>query len=256
MSAPVPGMYLRIATELRHRISSGTWPAGTRLPNREALADLTGFPGSVNAVRKALELLMRDGLLIARAGSGTFVADTPRIGLRGDATAATGFSATGLGKVWTAASTRARALPDDVAERLGVAPDSGGVRTEYEVRAAPGGRLLYFGTTWEPEHVTGGSPVLMPDSGPLAGSGVVERMRSIGIRIVATRWTLRPGELTADQARRLGTARASAMVACRTHINAEGRAVETSRWILPAATTELHVDVPLPRQAASVVSSR
>jgi GntR family transcriptional regulator len=64
--------YLRIHAELRDRITSGQWPAGTSLP---AQRDLAGeFGVSIMTLRQAVQLLADDGLIAARHGSGTYVA--------------------------------------------------------------------------------------------------------------------------------------------------------------------------------------
>jgi GntR family transcriptional regulator len=64
--------YLRIHAELRDRISSGQWPAGTPLPAQRDLA--AEFGVSIMTLRQALQLLADDGLIAARHGSGTYVA--------------------------------------------------------------------------------------------------------------------------------------------------------------------------------------
>ena len=63
--------YLRIHAELRDRISSGQWPAGTPLPAQRDLA--AEFGVSIMTLRQALQLLADDGLIAARHGSGTYV---------------------------------------------------------------------------------------------------------------------------------------------------------------------------------------
>jgi GntR family transcriptional regulator len=64
--------YLRIHAELRDRITSGQWPAGTPLPAQRDLA--AEFGVSIMTLRQALQLLADDGLIAARHGSGTYVA--------------------------------------------------------------------------------------------------------------------------------------------------------------------------------------
>jgi GntR family transcriptional regulator len=64
--------YLRIHAELRDRITSGQWPAGTSLPAQRDLA--AEFGVSIMTLRQALQLLADDGLIAARHGSGTYVA--------------------------------------------------------------------------------------------------------------------------------------------------------------------------------------
>jgi GntR family transcriptional regulator len=64
--------YLRIHAELRDRITTGRWPAGTSLPAQRDLA--AEFGVSIMTLRQALQLLADDGLIAARHGSGTYVA--------------------------------------------------------------------------------------------------------------------------------------------------------------------------------------
>ncbi len=68
-------LYLQMAKQLRHQISVGDWSAGDALPSERDLCDLMG--ASRVTVRKAIETLISDGLLIRKQGSGTFIA--PRI---------------------------------------------------------------------------------------------------------------------------------------------------------------------------------
>ena len=64
--------YLRIHAELRDRITSGQWPAGTPLPAQRDLA--AEFGVSVMTLRQALQLLADDGLIAARHADGVIVA--------------------------------------------------------------------------------------------------------------------------------------------------------------------------------------
>jgi GntR family transcriptional regulator len=68
-------MYMRLASAIRTQVSEGELKAGEALPPERELAEMTNV--SRVTVRKALELLMREGLLSRRHGSGTYVA--PRI---------------------------------------------------------------------------------------------------------------------------------------------------------------------------------
>jgi GntR family transcriptional regulator len=64
--------YLRIHGLLRDRITTGQWPAGSPLPAQRELADEFGV--SLMTLRQALQLLIDDGLVDTRHGSGTYVA--------------------------------------------------------------------------------------------------------------------------------------------------------------------------------------
>ncbi|HEX3925323.1 MAG TPA: GntR family transcriptional regulator [Streptosporangiaceae bacterium] len=65
--------YLRIHGLLRDRITSGQWPAGSPLLAQRELADEFGV--SLMTLRQALQLLIDDGLVDTRHGSGTYVAE-------------------------------------------------------------------------------------------------------------------------------------------------------------------------------------
>lgn len=63
--------YQRVADELRKDINREEWGPGDRLPTRARLADRFGVsPATIN---EALKRLRRDGLIVTRQGSGTFV---------------------------------------------------------------------------------------------------------------------------------------------------------------------------------------
>jgi len=80
-------LYIQVANNLRQVIREGTLDADGPLPSERALSELTG--ASRVTIRKALERLVEEGLLLRRQGSGTYLA--PRIEQRsGDLS---GFSA-------------------------------------------------------------------------------------------------------------------------------------------------------------------
>lgn len=64
-----------LSSKLRHRIASGFWRPGERIPNRE---DLVGHFGvSLTTVNATLLELKEEGFVVARGRSGTFVTDNP-----------------------------------------------------------------------------------------------------------------------------------------------------------------------------------
>ncbi|MER6236557.1 GntR family transcriptional regulator [Streptomyces clavifer] len=69
--------YLRIAHELRRRISSGEFRAGDRLPTLPALAE--AYAVSETTIRNALAQLRNEGLIETRARAGTLVRATPPV---------------------------------------------------------------------------------------------------------------------------------------------------------------------------------
>jgi GntR family transcriptional regulator len=66
-----------VQDELRQRIDQGRLPAGARLPSEPDLATELGV--SRATLREALRALEDEGLLRRRQGSGTYVADRPRM---------------------------------------------------------------------------------------------------------------------------------------------------------------------------------
>lgn len=66
-------LYAQVREQLVQRISSGAWRPGQLIPNEFELAREMGV--SQGTVRKALDSLASDGLLVRRQGRGTFVVE-------------------------------------------------------------------------------------------------------------------------------------------------------------------------------------
>ncbi len=73
---PVP-LYYRLESRLRELVDSRSLTPGEVLPPEGRLERIYGV--SRITVRRAIEQLSRDGLVVARQGVGTFVSDGPRI---------------------------------------------------------------------------------------------------------------------------------------------------------------------------------
>jgi GntR family transcriptional regulator len=69
MNAP---LYLDVRRKILNSITLGQWPVGTPLPNETALARKFGV--SVGTLRKAVDELVNDKILVRQQGRGTFVA--------------------------------------------------------------------------------------------------------------------------------------------------------------------------------------
>jgi DNA-binding GntR family transcriptional regulator len=63
--------YQQVAAQLRQRILSGQYPPRSRLPSAEGISQETGVARFT--ARKALHLLVGEGLAVIRPGWGTFV---------------------------------------------------------------------------------------------------------------------------------------------------------------------------------------
>jgi GntR family transcriptional regulator len=69
---PVP-LYAQLIDEMRRLIGAGTWTAKSRIPSERELCAM--FHVSRITVRQALQLLVREGLLVQTSGRGTYLAD-------------------------------------------------------------------------------------------------------------------------------------------------------------------------------------
>ncbi len=69
------GVLNEVRREIRRRICSGVWPAGARLPTREALAEL--FAASPSTIQLAVRSLVEDGSVVTRKRGGAHVSAAP-----------------------------------------------------------------------------------------------------------------------------------------------------------------------------------
>lgn len=97
---------------------------------------------------------------------------------------------------------------------------------------------------WEPAALTSGTAIMLPEEGPHAGKGVVERMAVIGQRIThAEDVAARPA--LASEAERLGIRPgATVLTIARTYRTAE-RPVETADIVIPVERYSLVYEVPV-----------
>ncbi|MFF2812486.1 GntR family transcriptional regulator [Streptomyces sp. NPDC058000] len=245
--------YLRIADELRRRIAEHEWSPGDRLPSRAQIAQECGV--GENVVRRAQELLISQGVLEGRAGSGTYVA-APRQRVRVVRSSAreqpngspfrADMKAVGKSGDWESRTEAKVPAPAEIASRLGIDEGDLCVRTVYEFLAD--GRPVQLSTSWEPYDLTGGTLVVLPEGGPHAGVGVVNRMAEIGITVSHAVEQPEPRQANAEEASLLGIQKASLVTHIRrTYYSDEGRPVETADIVVPAALCEIVYEIPISR---------
>ncbi|MFF5130983.1 GntR family transcriptional regulator [Streptomyces syringium] len=236
--------YQHVAAALRDRATDGTWPPGHRLPSRTALGNEFGV--GENVIRRAQELLITEGVLEGRAGSGTYVrAPQQRRPMHRTPQHSPGPAPDGFDGTWEAESTAKIPAPPAVAARLAISPGDLCVRTDYEFLSA-GRQPVMLATSWEPMALTGTTVVVLPEGGPLAGRGIRERMAHIGITVDRVTEIPRPVQTDRDQAQLLGIATgALATLIERTHHDSTGRPVETADILVPADRWDLTYDIPL-----------
>jgi DNA-binding GntR family transcriptional regulator len=230
--------YLRVASDLRRKIVNGSLPPRTRLPSQARIREEYGVSDTV--ALEARKVLMAEGLVEGRSGSGTYVRErpVPRPIARSAFRPPSGASpfrqeqaAGGARGTWESTSEQETAGVE-VAARLGVPVGARVMRTRYVFR--DGGEAMMLSTSWEPLEVTGRTPVMLPEEGPLGGCGVVERMAAIDIVVdnVSEEVGARPG--LAEELLTLGGVPGHVvMVVTRTYY-ASGRAVETADLVVPA----------------------
>ncbi|MCB5908310.1 GntR family transcriptional regulator [Streptomyces pinistramenti] len=246
--------YLRIADELRRRITEHEWTPGDRLPSRAQIAQECGV--GENVVRRAQELLISQGALEGRAGSGTYVA-APRRRVRVVRSSAreqpngspfrADMKAAGKQGDWESRTEAKVPAPAEIASRLGIVEGDLCVRTVYEFLAD--GRPVQLSTSWEPYDLTAGTLVVLPEGGPHAGQGVVNRMAEIDIAVSHAVEQPEPRLATAEEASLLGIQKAALVTHIkRTYYSDQGRPVETADIVLPAALCEIVYEVPIGRQ--------
>ena len=75
MGTTTEPVYLRVLEDLRSRISSGVLAPGARVPSRNAI--ITNYGVGETAAKHALAVLLSEGLIEARPGSGCYVRKAP-----------------------------------------------------------------------------------------------------------------------------------------------------------------------------------
>ena len=241
--------YLRVAGDLRKKIVDGLLPPHTRLPSQARIREEYGVSDTV--ALEARKVLMAEGLVEGRSGSGTYVRERPvprriaRSGYR-PAGGATPFrqeqadaSARGT---WESSSEQAEAS-GPIAERLCLKPGDRVMRTKYLYREA--GEPMMLSTSWEPLAVTGRTPVMLPEEGPLGGMGVVERMRAIDVIVdnVTEEVGARPG--LAEELLTLGGVPGHVVLVVQRTFYASGRPVETADVVIPADRYRVAYHLPV-----------
>lgn len=242
-------LYLEVVDTIRRQIIDGTLAPGARLPSRAKLAEQHHV--SENVVRRAVDVLMAEGFIETRTGARPTVRKRPPIRRltrswyreqRGGSPFRADMAAQGRDADWKSRSTTVNA-PPAVAERLQLEPDVRVMRTEYVFTSD--NEPVMLSTSYEPLDVTSGTPVMLPERGPLAGRGVTDRMRSIGQEIVtATEVVTARPVMQAEAEQMQVSAGTIVMVIQRTYWTSD-RAVETADIVVPVDRYELLYVIPV-----------
>lgn len=210
-------LYLQLEERLRRLIDSGELRRGDAVPAERELAEMTGV--SRVTVRKAIEKLVQDGLLVQKVGAGTFISgrlEQPLSVLLGfsEDMRARGFEP---GSIWLDKSIVA-AGPDE-AMALGIAPGTPVVRLK-RIRTANGEPMAVETAVASTRDLP--SPDLVDDSFYAA-------LRSRGLVAVRALQRLRAGLAGIQEAKWLDLPRPSAILQIeRRAFLADGRVLEVT----------------------------
>lgn len=162
-----------IAEELRHEMTNGTRPAGSRLPSEYELAERFGVHR--HTVRQAIAALTAEGLLASRRGSGTFVKDTMvlvhHIGARTRLTDSLGPNVTASARLLDWAIE-----PDPEPRVVQSLRLQGRPALRMEAMRSVDGQPVARGTSWYVAEMVPGLPELFQKLGTITGS-----LRELGI---------------------------------------------------------------------------
>ncbi|GAA1545746.1 GntR family transcriptional regulator [Actinomadura kijaniata] len=242
--------YQRIADDLRKQIIDGHLAPGDRIPSRPQLRETYGVSDAVAI--QAVRLLVSEGYVQARSGSGTYVREHPKVRrltrswyreARGRASSPfrADMEAQGRAGAWRSPSETTTATPA-VAERLGITEGDPVMQTKYTFLADD--QPVMLSTSWEPLEITRGTPVMLPEQGPHAGAGVVARMRAIGREVELATEVVTARSIHAAEAELLDEPIGSiVMVIQRTYSG--NRPVETADIVVPTDRYELAYVIPV-----------
>jgi GntR family transcriptional regulator len=274
MGASNDPVYLRVLEDLRDQIRGGTLAPGARVPSRNGIIARYGV--GETAAKHALQVLAAEGLIEARAGSGSYVRRLPvaaplehdrlhfpgspfglhvpgsPFGLDGGDPAAGGRDDANHGGhaprlSWEYQSERVPA-PAHVARRLRL-PDGDQLVTRTRYLMSADGSPVQLATSFEPAARTAQTPVPFPEQGTFAGRGVAERMQAIGIGVdqVVEEISVRPA-LSAEAAVLNIPPGSPVLLIERSHRSGE-RTVETGEIVIAADRFRLRYRFPVAAQA-------
>ncbi|MEW2355828.1 GntR family transcriptional regulator [Spirillospora sp. NPDC029432] len=242
--------YMRIADDLRRRIVEGRLAPGDKVPSRHELA--REYEVSDRVAVEAVRLLVAEGYVESRSGSGTYVRRRPELRrmtrswyreARGRASSPfrADMEAHGRTGTWRCSSEKTTA-PAAIANRLGIAEGAEVMRTRYTFLAD--GEPVMLSTSWEPLAITRGTPVAFPEEGPHAGAGVVARMRAIGVEVEEATEVVSARPVLAQEAGALNVPVGTIVLVIQRTYSGD-RPVETADIVVPVDRYELAYTIPV-----------
>lgn len=241
--------YQRIAEDLRRSIVDGVLPPGAKVPSRHELA--RRYDVSDRVAVEAVRLLVAEGFVEARSGSGSYVRQRPQrqrlsrswyTARKGGSPFRADMAAAGIPGTWESSTERVPMAPA-IAARLGAEPGDPAMRTTYTFLGD--GKPVMLSVSWEPAALTTGTAIMLPEEGPHAGQGVAERMAVIGQQITHAGETVAARPALAAEAERLGIRPGGIVLTITRTYYTDQRPVETADIVLPAERYAVTYEVPV-----------
>jgi GntR family transcriptional regulator len=243
----------RIADDLRGSIESGELEAGAKLPSERDLA--TSYGTARNTAREAIAILASEGLVVAQHGKGVFVrARQPLMRLGANRYSRRLRDETGLSpfrievmkqgrtpRAETRSVTRAPA-PADVADRLGLRPDTEVIQREnwYYADDEP----MQYGVTYIPLAVAEGSPLATDKS--LGKGSIYARFEELGWPVARIREEISARMPGPDEATSLAMPPGVPVIeVLHTSMDDWKRPFEVTRFVMRADRNGLDYDMPV-----------
>jgi GntR family transcriptional regulator len=240
-------VYRQIADNLRGLIESRDLPPGSQLPSESSIVSDYGV--SRVTARRALSVLVTEGLVIAEHGRGWFVRRQPpvrrlsadRFARRKEGKAAFTVDMEENNRAFTVDVLHIGrgAASADVAERLGV--EEGDEVIVRRRRYLTEGQPVEYATSYIPLDIADGTPIAEPDSGP---GGIYARMEDRGFVFERYDEEITARMPTEEESRILSLPVATPILRLVRTAIASGRPVEVCETVLDAAAFVLFYSLP------------
>jgi DNA-binding GntR family transcriptional regulator len=238
-------VYLRVLEDLRAQIRDGVLAPGARVPSRNGIIARYGV--GETAAKHALQVLAAEGLIEPRAGSGSYVRAAPAPGHLERGRPHFPGSPFGLpggpAVVSWEHQTQQLPAPPPMARRLRLSPGTPVMRTRYLLTAD--GSPVQLAVSYEPVSLTAGTAVPLPEEGPFAGRGVIERMRAIGLEVDQVVEDISVRQCLNEEAVALGIPPGSRVFAVGREHWAGERVVEAAEIVAAADRFRLRYRIPV-----------
>jgi GntR family transcriptional regulator len=245
-------LQVRVADGIRIKIESHEYAPGEQLPTLDRLAEQHRC--SLAAVRKAIDLLKQQGLVVTVQGRGTFVRDRPHARRHGIERYSRSRWAGGTAVLIAEAEEQGRTAeqvirelaevpaPEAVAERLGIEAET----TVWVRRRTTliDGRPNQLADSYYPLPLVRGTAIMQEDTGP---GGGFARLEEKGIRLARIREDLCIRMPTTPESVALELPPGTPVIdLARTTCDSDGRPVEVMLAVIAGDMATFSYDFPVP----------